>query len=125
MQEGSRSCLWRVAAVTQKSTHSSFFSRVEFEREILRLANQLPGVTEQLDGLHPNTRDRWISVLPRTLRESDVPNVLQTCWEELGCMADQSRNVFEVRPAKLQLQEQLVSILKSHLVRNTSEHCTL
>ena len=93
---------------------SSFLSRVDYERAVLRAANTLPGVVATLHGLTPNARQLWLEQLPRNLQSTKLPELLECCWEELGKMSDQSRNVFEVRPdrpdIRVSLLDQIVRV---------------
>lgn len=82
----------------QSNRFSSFYSRVDFERAVLRATNGRFGEGSVLHGLTPDARAVWLITVPRNIQTSLLPALLERCWEELGRMSDHSRNVFEIRP---------------------------
>jgi hypothetical protein len=83
----------------QSVRFSGFYNRVDFERAVLRTVNKACGAVS-LHGLTPDARSLWLRDAPDVIRQSPLPRLLDLCWEELGKMSDQSRNVFEVRPER-------------------------
>jgi len=94
---------------------SSFFSRVDFEREVLQVVNRLPSLKAPLHGLHPAARTLWLGKQSQEIKASDLPALLEECWDHMGGMADHSRNVFEVKPAGQAAQRRLLLDLAKRL----------
>ena len=74
---------------------ASFFSRVKFERDVLRAINTLPYVRSHLNGLSPQARQAWISTDPAVASHAEVTQILDEAWSLVGQLADHSRTVFE------------------------------
>ena len=95
--------------MTSDKRFASFFSRVDFEREVLQLVNQTSSHTATLHGLAPAARARWLNEIPEPARNAELVILLTECWDILGGLADHSRNVFETKPAN---QERRVALLR-------------
>ena len=74
---------------------AAFFSRVRFERAVLRAVNTLPYVQSRLNGLSPQSRLIWVSNNPFVTSHSELMQLLDEGWSLLGQLADHSRTVFE------------------------------
>src|SRR5262245_48669130 len=87
---------------------ASFYSRVDFERAVLRAANLIAGSDCKLHGLTPHARSVWLHQIPEGRQKVALGLLLDGCWEELGKMSDHSRNVFEVRPERPDVRVELL-----------------